>query len=265
MNAAFKSKLLKFSGVNVIFVILKGIVLPGCEGMSLYDLGEMYLRGIVKGAFGTRASAISFSLFLAIFPFLLFLLNLIPFIPVEGFQDEFLAFINTLLPPKTSDFFDGVINDIVNKQRVGLLSSTFVLSMLFMTNGINAVFSGFRNSFHTNISRGFIAQYSVALGVAIIVSLFLFATVYVILYYAYIINTYDKYIFGNTLYWINFGRILFFIIMIFLTMATLFYFGTKEGRTTRFFSAGALFTTILIIITTYLVGLFNLRRLAFNS
>lgn len=256
MGSPSKSKLLNFSGVQTLFNILKKIIIPGFGGLSIYHLAEMYLLGIVKGAFSTRASAISFSVFLAIFPFLLFILNLIPFVPVEGFQDEFLAFIESLLPPKTSDFFDGIINDIVNKQRVGLLSSTFVLSMLFMTNGINAVFSGFRNSFHTNISRGFIGQYSIALGVAIIVSWFLFATVYVTLYYAYIINTYDMYIFGNALYWINFGRILFFIIMIFLTMATLFYFGTKEGRSTPFFSAGAVLTTLLIIVTTYLFGFY---------
>lgn len=256
MATSFKTMLFKISGIPLLLEILKKIVIPGFQGLSLFDLGEMYFRGILKGAFSTRASAISFSLFMAIFPFLLFLLNLIPFVPVENFQEEFLKIINELLPPKTSDFFDTIISDIVNKQRVGLLSSTFVLSMLFMTNGINAVFSGFRNSYHTNISRSFIQQYGVALGVAIIVALFLFATVYVTLYYAYIINRYNSYIFGDTLFWINFGRIVFFIVMIFLTMATLFHFGTREGRTTRFFSAGALLTTLLIIITTYLFGFY---------
>jgi len=256
MPSFTKETILKFTGIHFLLEFLKKIVIPGFRGLSLFDLGEMYLQGIVKGTFGTRASAISFSLFLAIFPFLLFLLNLIPFIPVEDFQEEFLVFINELLPPKTSDFFDGIINDIVNKQRVGLLSSTFVLSMLFMTNGINAVFSGFRNSYHTKISRGFIQQYGVALGVAIIVALFLFSTVYVTLYYAYIINTYNKFIIGDTLFWINLGRIVFFVLMIFLTMATLFHFGTKEGRSTPFFSAGALLTTLLIIVTTYLFGFY---------
>lgn len=256
MNSAFKSKLLKASGIPLLFGILKKIVIPGFEGLSLFDLGKMYLRGIIKGTFTTRASAISFSLFMAIFPFLLFFLNLIPFVPVENFQEEFLAFINSLLPPKTSGFFEGIINDIVNKQRVGLLSSTFVLSMLFMTNGINAVFSGFRNSYHTKISRGLIQQYGVAFGVAIIMALFLFTMVYITLYYAYIINTYNSYIFGDTLFWINFGRILFFVVMIFLIMATLFHFGTKEGRSTPFFSAGAVLTTLLIVVTTYLFGFY---------
>jgi len=257
MLLKLKSKILNFPIVRLLIILFKKMVIPGFKGLSMYGLCDMYFSGIVKGAFSTRASAISFSLFMAIFPFLLFLLNLIPFIPVEGFHDEFLAFIQELLPPKTSSFFDTIINDIVNQQRVGLLSSTFVLSMLFMTNGINAVFSGFQNSYHTKITRGFVQQYTVALGIAVIVALFLFLTVYTTLYYAYIINKYNDYLLlGDTLFWINCGRITIFILMIFFITATLFFFGTKEGKSTPFFSAGAVLTTILIIITTYLFGFY---------
>jgi len=74
------------------------IKLPGLEGMSLYDVAETYVVGIAQGAFGARASAISYSFFMALFPFLLFTLNLIPFVPIDNFQNEFLEFVNNLLP-----------------------------------------------------------------------------------------------------------------------------------------------------------------------
>jgi len=251
MGNKLTSIILKFSGYKLIVSLLQKIIIPGFEGLSLYSVIEMYVQGIVKGAFSMRASAISFSLFLSLFPFLLFLINLIPFVPVEGFQEEFLTFINSLLPPKTSEFFDAIIKDIVNKQRVGLLSSTFVLSMLFMTNGINAVFDGFSNSYHTTINRGFFKQYFVALGVAVIVALFLFTVVYVTVYVTYLIHTYEKYLIGDTIFWLQFGRIIIFLVMIYIITATLFYFGTKDGKTTPFFSVGALLTTFLIVLTTY--------------
>jgi membrane protein len=44
--------------------------------------------------------------------------------------------------------------------------------------------------------------------------------------------------------------------MVNLATATLYYFGTKEGRQTRFFSIGALLTTLLIILTSYLFGIY---------
>ena len=52
------------------------------------------------------------------------------------------------------------------------------------------------------------------------------------------------------------AKYLFFVIMIYLTIATLYYFGTKEGKQSRFFSIGALFTTLLIILTSYLFGIY---------
>ena len=75
------------------------------EGLSFYDLIELYITGIVKGALTTRASAIAFSFFMALFPFLLFILIVIPIIPIDDFKIEFLNFLNSFLPPTTSDFF----------------------------------------------------------------------------------------------------------------------------------------------------------------
>jgi membrane protein len=72
---------------------LKRIKLPWLEGFSLYDLLELYILGILEGAFSYHASAVSFSFFMALFPFTLFILNLIPFIPIEGFQADFLLFV----------------------------------------------------------------------------------------------------------------------------------------------------------------------------
>lgn len=235
---------------------LESIKIPGLNGLSLYDLLYMYVKGIVYGAFSTRASGISFSIFLAIFPFLLFLLNLIPYIPIEDFQVEFLNFINEILPPKTSEFFDSIIADIVKNKRGGLLSSTFLLSIFLMTNGINAVFSGFDNSYHNEFSYSLVKQYWLAFGVAIILALFLFATIYVTFYFTYLVNTYEHILIGDTIFWLRLGRICFYIVMVLSTTATLFYFGTKEGRGSRFFSPGAVLTTFLILVTTYLFGFY---------
>jgi len=255
---SFKAKrlIVKFPGALPLKRLLQKIRIPGLNGLSFFDLIIMYFEGIIKGAFSTRAAAISFSLFLSIFPFLLFLLNLIPFIPIDNFQEEFISFIDNSLPPNTSIFFDGIISDIVKNKRGGLLSTTFILSMFLMTNGINAVFSGFNNSFHTKISRNFLRQYSVAFGVAIVVALFLIFTVCVTLYFTYLVTTYDRFIIGDTLFWLKFGQIIFFISMIFIIMSTLFYFGTKEGKAFRFFSPGAILTTLLIIATTYLFSFY---------
>ena len=76
MSKEIEDKLDKIPILNLVVRFFKKIKLPGFEGLSIYDLLEMYIVGIVEGALTTRASAIAFSFFTAIFPFLLFVLNL---------------------------------------------------------------------------------------------------------------------------------------------------------------------------------------------
>ena len=44
--------------------------------------------------------------------------------------------------------------------------------------------------------------------------------------------------------------------MVYLATAILYYFGTKEGKASSFFSIGALFTTLLIVLTSYFFGIY---------
>ncbi len=257
MSKPIEDKLEKIPIINIVLKIGKKIILPGFEGLSLYDLIEIYTIGILKGTFSARASAISWSFFLSLFPFLLFLLNLIPYVPIEKFDIRFYEFIDSALPDQSKLFFKEIFDDISSNPRGGLLSTVFILSIFLMTNGINAVFSGFEYSYHVTLNRNFIKQYIIALGVSLIVASLLLITVIVTLYFSYLLeNLQEMGVVDNTIFWLQLGRYGLFVLMIFLVVATLFYFGTTEGKMNRFFSPGAFMTTLLIIITTYLFGIY---------
>ena len=98
MTKNVEDKLDKIPVINLLVRFLKQIKLPGFEGLSIYDLLELYTIGIVRGTLTTRASAIAFSFFMAIFPFLLFVLIVIPYIPIDDFRSEFISFLNSTLP-----------------------------------------------------------------------------------------------------------------------------------------------------------------------
>ncbi|WP_296313804.1 YihY/virulence factor BrkB family protein [Winogradskyella sp. UBA3174] len=263
MSKPIENKLDKIPVLNLVVRFFKQIKLPGFEGLSIYDLLELYILGIVKGAVTTRASAIAFSFFTAIFPFLLFVVIVIPHIPIKDFQIEFELFLNSFLPPQTSDFFFSNIFENISG-GAGLLSSVFLLSMLLMANGVNAVFSGFENSYHAQLTRNVFQQYMYALGIALILAILVLLTVAVFGYFQiYILAPIYKSYSGEALAgndkgvgWIVFAKYMFFVLMVYLATAILYYFGTKEGRQTRFFSFGALLTTLLIILTSYLFGVY---------
>ena len=261
-----KKKLLKIPVLNIVIKLLSKIKLPGLEGLSLYDLLELYVIGIAKGALTTRASAIAYSFFTALFPFLLFIIIVIPSIPIEGFENDFLAFLESVLPPTTSDFFSENIFDALkgNNGNTGLLSTVLVVAIFLMTNGVNALFSGFENSYHQQLTRNAFKQYFFAMGVALILSLLLILTVAFLGYFQiYVVDNtitffedhgYDAKRKADS--WARIAQYSFFVIITFLATATLYYLGTREGRKASFFSVGALFTTILIMLTSYLFGVY---------
>jgi len=265
MTKPIEDKLDKIPVINVLVRFFKKLKLPGLEGLSFYDLLELYVIGIAKGALTTRASAIAFSFFMAIFPFLLFVLIIIPYVPIDDFKIEFLVFLESFLPPNTSEFFfQNIFENIDQTQRGGLLSSVFILSIGLMANGVNAVFSGFENSYHEQLSRNAFKQYLYALGIALILAFLLIITIVVLGYFQiYVVQgLFDALkhrgyeVTNQGLFWTDVVKYLFFVIMVYLATATLYYFGTKEGRYSSFFSIGALFTTLLIILTSYLFGIY---------
>lgn len=245
---------------------LKKIKLPWLQGLSFYDLLELYILGIMEGALTYHASAIAFSFFMALFPFALFILNLIPYIPIEGFQLDFLQFIREGVPPNTYDAIANIVNDILNNSHSGLLSTGFILSIFLMANGLNGILGGFESSRHVLIKRGFIHQYLVSLGMSLILSFLLLVTVAIIVIFeVFIQKTIIQDVFSDTISLIILGRYVFVVLMILITTSILFRFGTKHFIGGPLITIGSVFTTLLILLDSYAFGIWVIRFSKYNE
>ncbi|MFT5251093.1 MAG: membrane protein [Flavobacteriales bacterium] len=245
---------------------LKKVQLPRLEGLTLYDLLELYGIGIAEGALSNRAGAIAFSFFMALFPFALFILNLIPYIPIEGFQADFLKFVEEGVPPNTFYAIENIINDILHNSHSGLLSTGFLLSIFLMANGLNAILGGFQNSKHVLVKRGFFNQYFVAVGMSVVLSLLLIVTVATIVTFEFFIQKLNaSEVLNDKIPLMVFGRYGFLILMILTTTSILFKFGTKHDRSRSFISIGSIFTTILTIIISYFFGIWVIKFSRYNQ
>jgi membrane protein len=194
---------------------------------------------------------------MAIFPFLLFIFTLIPYIPIDGFQEGLLSIITDVLPPKTYDLIGPVIEDIIKNQYSGLLSFGFIVSLFLMANGVNAIFGGFEYSYHIKEVRNVFRAYFIAVLVSLIIVVFLIITVVIITFLElYIKEKGGLQWLEDNLIWLQIGRALIFLTMIFITVSMLYHYGVKEGKESRFFSPGAVLTTILSILTFYLFGIY---------
>jgi len=266
MSKKIEEKIERIPVFRNLIRLLKKIKLPKLGGLSLYDLLELYGLGIAESAFSYHASAIAFSFFMALFPFALFILNLIPYIPIEGFQADFLEFVKDGVPPNTYDAIYKIINDILNNSHSGLLSWGFVLSIFLMANGLNGILGGFESSKHVLIKRGFFHQYLVALGMSLVLSLLLLLTVATIIIFEVIIQmTMIQDVLSDQIPLIILGRYIFVILMILMTISILFKFGTTYSKNSAFISVGSVFTTVLVILDSYVFGIWVVRFSKYNE
>jgi membrane protein len=268
MSIEIEAKLKKIPLVKQLVFLAQNIKLPWLQGLSLYDLLEIYIVGIIEGAISYRAAAIAFSFFMALFPFALFILNLIPFIPLQGFQEDFLGFVQQSVPPTTYDAIYKIINDILHNSHSGLVSTGFFMAIFLMTNGVNAILGGFENSNHIHITskRKFFRQYFVSLALSLLLAFFLIITVAAIVIFEVLIQkTKIQDVLSDDIPLIEMGRYIFVILMILMSTSLLFKFGIKREKNRSFISIGSVFTTVLIILSSYFFGIWVVRFSKYNE
>ena len=268
MSVTNQNSFVKLPLIKQLVNFLDKIKLPWLHGLSFFELLKLYSTGIAEGAISYRAAAIAWSFFMALFPFMLFILNLIPYIPIAGFQTDFLSFVQQSVPPTTYDAIYKIINDILHNSNSGLISTGFLMAILLMTNGINAILGGFESSLliHISLKRKFFRQYIVSLILSILLSFVLIITVAVIVIFEVVIQkTKIQDVLSDSIPLIEMGRYVFVILMILITTSLLFKFGIKHDKKRPFISIGSVFTTVLIILSSYFFGIWVIKFSKYNE
>jgi len=266
MSIELEHKLERIPVVKYVVRFGKSIKLPYSEGLTLYHLMELYITGIIKGDLSYRAGAIAFSFFMSLFPFALFLLNLIPYIPLQDFQQDFMQFVADNVPPNTFSAIEGILTDILNNSQGGLLSFGILLAILLMSNGINALLSGFQNSLHITIKRTYFRQYALAIGLSLILTTVLIVTVATIVTLEIIIHSLSSRGFlTDDVYLLKLGRYAVLIGMVLIITSLMFKFAAKETKASAFFNYGSVLSTVLFGLTSYGFGIYVVSFAKYNQ
>lgn len=235
-----------------ILIKAKKITLPGFDGMPLYDVMVFFWRSIVDGALTTRASAIAFSFFMALFPAIIFLFTLIPYIPIENFQNELFLLIQDMVPENTFMAIKETVENILTIKRGGLLSLGFFMALIFSTSGFASMMGAFDASLHSFERRTWIGQRLIALLLLIILSVLITIAIALITSGQYVISNLvaNGYLKDNfTIYMLSIGKWIVILFLFFIANSFLFYLAPAKKTKWRFISAGGTLSTILCVAT----------------
>lgn len=240
-----------FPFIPVVIDRSKKIVLPGFDGLPVYDVAIFFIHGIQKGALTMRASALTFNFFLAIFPAIIFLFTLIPYLPIDNFRDELLNRLGVILPKDAFSLAKSTIDDLVSTPRGGLLSIGFLMALYFATNGINAMMDAFDQSIHISEKRSFIHQKLISILLVLIQSFLLILAVSLLTFGQIILDfLYQKGFIGGGISFVmlTVGQWVTIAALFYFAISFLYFFGPSIRGSWKFFSAGSSLATILMII-----------------
>jgi membrane protein len=245
-------RLIKIKPLHRLVNGTKKIVLPGFEGLSLYLVSRFFFTGLRNGTVNMRASSLSFSFFLALFPTVIFVFTLIPYIPIKGFQDALFNFIQTMMPKAAFDATKDTIVDIVRKHHGKVLSVGFASTLYFSTNGFNAMINSFNATYHVIETRNWFMQRLVSLFMAIVTVVILAAAIAIFIYSERGIHLLNHNHRKIAHYLIPIGKWVVLSILSFCLISFNYYAGPKRKHGWKFFSAGSTLATIFIIVASLL-------------
>ncbi|MFL5763306.1 MAG: YihY/virulence factor BrkB family protein [Bacteroidia bacterium] len=225
------------------------IVLPGFEGLSLYLVTKFFFRGIRNGTLNMRATSLAYSFFLALFPTVIFLFTLIPYIPINHFRDYIFNYLQEVMPASAFEATEGAITDILKNQRGGLLSIGFITALYFATNGFNAMINSFNETYHEIETRRPLQQRLVSLYMLLLTVILISVSITLLIFGEHgmselVHNSTGLFWVLSILKWIVLGGLCYTII------SFNYYLGPKRKKGWHFFSAGSMFATVFIIFAT---------------
>ena len=157
----------------------KHIILPGFEGVPLYDVVIFFVKQMNKVGINDRAAAVSFNFLMAIPAGTIFLCTLIPYMPISSEITIELLDLAKMFTPDESTYgmIANFLNDFLNTPRSGLLSLGFVVAVFYASNAVMALMRSFNRSLHSYKERGFVSERWTAIKLTTVLVIMLIATV----------------------------------------------------------------------------------------
>jgi membrane protein len=265
-------KILTSQLIQVPVNFSKKLVIPGFDGLSIYEVLKFFIEGIQKNSLTTRASSLAFRFFLALFPTIIFVFALIPYIPIDNFQEELLLLIQSVLPEDAYELTNDTINSLIKDKDGSLLSFGFLFALYLASNGINSMLIAFNESYHSLKESSFFETRIRSLFLLFIIMILMITAIGLIVFSATITNYLisNNFISSNYLLYILSGvKFIVLLLVFFFGISSIYYFGTTRIKKFRFISAGSTLATLLSILLSsgfaYYVNNFDTYNKVYGS
>jgi membrane protein len=233
--------------------------------VSLYHLLAILWKKIITFDIDQRAASVSYSFLLAVFPGVIFLFTLIPFIPIHNLDLQIMDFLSDAMPRGIYDNTSGTIQDIVSRKRSDILSFGFFFTVFAATNGMMALMRSFNMALHVKEKRNYLKARLIALFLTVLLIIVMVCAIVILIAGRIIIDfLFDKGLLNEnfTFYLFQIIRYAGIFLIFFFGTCVIYYFAPAVHKKLKFFNLGAFIASLLGILAT---NLFSFYLSNFNS
>ena len=218
-----------------------------------YDFLKKMSLKITENDTSERAASVSYSLILAVFPTVIFLFTLIPYIPIPHLDQQIMSFFKRVLPGDTYSSVDTTIQDIISRPRGGVLSLGFLLALYSATSGLVALMNAFTSSHKSEDQRGFFKIRGVALGLTFTLAFALFLAILGLIVGGIVSDYLLRFGILNNVIIVNLlavARYLIVCAVIVAAVSIIYRYGPDVNMKWTFVTPGSTAASLLIVLTT---------------
>ena len=235
----------RFWGLRIL-PFLNRLVLPGCSGIPLVQI----LKHFSNRDLWQSSKALAFSFLMALPPLLIFFFTLIPYLPIQGLQNELINQLRLILPESVFGRVADTINDVMGHKHSSLLSIGFAGSVILAANGIHGLLQSFNSVSHSIEWRSLVRRYLLCLLLVVLLYVLVVAILSLLIGYKFFIQFMisRNFMAETTLSYIAFsmGRWLILVFLTLLTLSLLYYLAPVKKQRISFLSPGSVLSTLLI-------------------
>lgn len=212
----------------------------------------------------TNAAAMAYAWMFAVFPFMIFVMTLLPYVP-ERFQhktDELMRSVlaENLTPPAADSLMNN-IRQVFDQPRGGLLSVGLLLTLFAASGGMNATMTSLDQAFDVDKPRRYLWKRIVAMMLTIFMCVCLIIIILAIPIGSILTEMVNRYndklpdwarevLSGPTLVIFTIARYVIGLTVMQILIGVIYHFGrSRRERLIRFFTPGSIFAAIGWIAT----------------
>jgi membrane protein len=265
----FQRKIINFPPIAFCVKKSKSIIMPGFQGLPLYDVIVFFFNQINKVGLNERAAAISFNFIMAIPAACIFIFTLVPYLPIgKQFNVELLKLTKELTPNQTTYLFvKDFLDDFFGRQRGGLLSFGILLVLYYASNAMMGIIRTFDKSIAQTKGWIFHKRWR-AIQLTFLMLLLVIGSILILIGQEQLAVLLKK-LFGMKrkaeIPWWNVTRWTMIVILLFYGIGLIYKYAPSVHKRWKIVSPGSISATVLLMLTTVLFSYWVNNFASFNK